>query len=202
MQSLRSLWYYHEDVYTFHTQYLNCSTHPYQSDPRGWLLLNRPVGVHAENDIQPGTRGCDAAPDSSCLRQVLILGTPVLWWSGAVALAFAALMWLGARDWRYGVAVVGALSTWVPWFFNDDRPIFLFYAMAILPFTVIALTLAMGQLIGRSRVPTPRRTVGVVVAGAVVVLVIVNFAWFYPIYTAELLTRGEWLDRIWFDRWI
>ena len=202
VQSLRSLWYYHQDVYTFHTQYLNCSTHPYQSDPRGWLLLNRPVGVHAENDIAPGAQGCDAAPDSSCLRQVLILGTPVLWWSGAVALAFAALMWLGARDWRYGVAVVGALSTWVPWFFNDDRPIFIFYAMAILPFTVIALTLALGQLIGRSRVPTPRRTVGVVVAGAVVVLVVVNFAWFYPIYTAELLTRGEWLDRIWFDRWI
>lgn len=210
VQSLRSLWYYHQDVYVFHTQYLNCSDHPYGSDPRGWLVLNRPVGVSAQNGIEPGAvvdvagteTTCRAAADSTCLRQVLIIGTPVLWWTGAVALLVAALMWVGARDWRYGVAVVGALSTWVPWWFNDDRPIFLFYAMAILPFTIIALTLALGRLVGTDREPTPRRTVGVVLAGTVVVLTVVNFAWFYPILTGEMLTRGEWLDRIWFDRWI
>ncbi|MDT9593633.1 phospholipid carrier-dependent glycosyltransferase [Nocardioides zeae] len=202
VQSLRSLWYYHQDVYVFHTQYLNCADHPYQSDPRGWLVLNRPVGVHAENGIEPGDRGCRAAADSTCLTQVLILGTPVLWWAGAAALLVAALMWVGARDWRYGVAVAGALSTWLPWWFNDERPIFLFYAMAILPFTIIALSLALGQLIGRDRTPTARRTVGVVLAGTLVVLVILNFAWFYPIFTGEMLTRSEWLDRIWFDRWI
>ena len=33
MQSLRSLWYYHRDVYTFHTHFLNCSTHVYASKP-------------------------------------------------------------------------------------------------------------------------------------------------------------------------
>jgi len=202
VQSLRSLAYYHQDLYTFHTKYLDCATHPYQSNPRGWLVLNRPVGVHAENGIEPGDQGCTAAADSTCLRQVLILGTPVLWWSGALALAFAVLMWVGARDWRYGVAVVGAASTWLPWFSNADRPIFLFYAMAILPFTVMALSLAMGRMVGRTPYPTPRRTVGVVVAGSVLVLVILNFAWFWPIYTDQLLTRGEWLDRIWFDRWI
>lgn len=210
-QSLRSLWYYHQDLYVFHTQALDCSEHTYQSDPRGWLVLNRPVGVHAENGIAPGETGemrgdrvetCDAAPGSTCLRQVLIIGTPVLWWTGAVALLFAALMWAGARDWRYGVAVVGALSTWVPWWFNDDRPIFLFYAMAILPFTVIALTLAMGKLVGTDTEATPRRTFGVILSGTVLVLVVVNFAWFYPILTADMLTRGEWLDRIWFSRWI
>ncbi|MFW6772688.1 dolichyl-phosphate-mannose--protein mannosyltransferase [Nocardioides sp. CPCC 205120] len=202
VQSLRSLWYYHQDLYVFHTQFLNCSTHPYQSDPVGWLVLNRPVGVHAENGIEPGDQGCTAAEGSTCLRQVLILGTPVLWWAGALALVAALGLWAAARDWRYGVAVVGAGSTWVPWFFNDDRPIFLFYAMAILPFTVIALTLVLGRLVGRSPHPTPRRTAGVVLAGAVVVLVVLNFAWFWPIYTDQLLTRSEWLDRIWFDRWI
>ena len=61
VQSLRSLCYYHRDVYTFHTHFLNCSTHTYASKPSGWLLLNRPVGVAADTDIEPGTRGCDAA---------------------------------------------------------------------------------------------------------------------------------------------
>ncbi len=52
-QSLRSLWYYHQDAYTFHTHFLNCSTHFYESKPSGWLLINRPVGVAVTNDIPP-----------------------------------------------------------------------------------------------------------------------------------------------------
>lgn len=201
-QSLRSLWYYHEDVYTFHTHFLNCSTHTYASDPAGWLALSRPVGVAADTDIKPGTQGCNAPQGSDCLRQVILLGNPTIWWTGCLALIFAAVMWIGARDWRFGVCVVGALSTWLPWLQYDDRPIFSFYAIITLPFLVLALTLAIGRLIGRSREPSRRRTVGVVVSGAFVVLAIVNFAWFWPIYTDQLLTHSEWLDRIWFSRWI
>lgn len=201
-QSLRSLASYHQDLYTFHAHFLNCSEHTYQSQPRGWLLLNRPVGVAADTGIEPGTRGCQAPQGSSCLRQVLLLGTPVLWWGGIVALLFAAVMWVGARDWRFGLTVVGAASTWLPWLQYDDRPIFLFYAMPILPFMILAITLAIGRLVGPSPHPSPRRTTGVVLAGSFVVLVLINFAWFWPIYTHELLTRAEWLDRIWFTRWI
>jgi len=201
-QSLRSLWYYHQDVYTFHTHFLNCSEHTYASQPSSWLLVNRPVGVAVTNDIKPGTDGCDAPKGSDCIRQVLMIPTPVLWWGGVVALLFSVVMWLGARDWRYGVAVIGALSTWLPWLQYDDRPIFIFYAIAILPFLVIALTLSIGTLIGPSRLPSPRRTAGVVVGGAFVVLTLVNFAWFWPIWTNGLLTHSEWLDRVWFSRWI
>ena len=74
--------------------------------------------------------------------------------------------------------------------------------MATLPFLVLALTLALGQLVGAGRAPSPRRTVGVVVAGSFMVLMILAFAWFWPIWTDVLLTRGEWLDRMWFYRWI
>ncbi|MCD4527064.1 dolichyl-phosphate-mannose--protein mannosyltransferase [Nocardioides sp. cx-173] len=202
VQSLRSLWSYHQDLFTFHTHFLNCSDHDYGSKPAGWLLLNRPVGVAADTGIEPGTRGCEAPAGSTCLRQVLLLGTPVLWWGGILALLYAGAMWLGARDWRFGFAIVGTASTWLPWLRYDDRPIFFFYAIATLPFIVVALTLAMGRLIGPSRLPSTRRTVGVVLAGSFFVLVLVNFAWFWPIYTHELLTRSEWLDRIWFARWI
>jgi dolichyl-phosphate-mannose-protein mannosyltransferase len=60
----------------------------------------------------------------------------------------------------------------------------------------------MGKLIGPSREPSPRRTRGVIVAGSFFVVVLLNFAWFWPIWTGQLLTHGEWLDRIWFERWI
>ncbi len=202
VQSLRSLWYYHQDLYTFHTHYLNCSEHSYQSDPRGWLLLNRPVGVNVDNHIPPGTQGCEAAEGSDCIREVLLLGTPVLWWGGTVGLIAAAVLWVGRRDWRYGVVVAGTLSLWLPWELNDTRPIFSFYAAAFLPFLVLGLTLLAGHLLGPTRGPSARRTLGTIVAGSFFVLVVMNFAWFWPIWTNELLTKEQWLDRMWFRRWI
>ncbi|MGA8209544.1 MAG: phospholipid carrier-dependent glycosyltransferase [Nocardioidaceae bacterium] len=201
-QSLRSLGNYHRDVLAFHTGGLDSATHPYQSHPQGWLILNRPVGVEAVNGIEPGTQGCRAAADSTCLKLEVLLGTPVLWWGGVVALVYAGYAWLGRRDWRYGLAVVGVLSSWLPWILNDDRPIFSYYAITILPFTILAVTLLLGTLVGGTRADPARRTWGTAAAGAFVVLVVLNFAWFWPLYTGELMTTAEWLDRIWFRRWI
>ncbi len=202
MQSLRSLWSYHQDVYTFHAHFLNCSEHDYASKPLAWPLLNRPVGISADTGIEPGTRGCEAAEGSDCLRQVLLIGTPLIWWGGLLALVAAAATWWGRRDWRAQLTVVGALATWLPWLLYDDRPIFFFYAVAMLPFLVLAIVLAMGALIGPSSAPSRRRTVGVVVSGAFFVLVLANAAWFWPLWTDQLLTRDEWLQRMWFARWI
>ena len=201
-QSLRSLWSYHHDVYIFHTHYLNCSSHVYQSSPLGWPLLNRAVGVATDLTIEPGDQGCTAEAGSTCYRQVLLLGTPLLWWGGALALLAAAGLWFGTRDWRFGVAVVGFLAGWLPWLLYDDRPIFSFYAIVCLPFLVLAVTLVLGKLLGPAVAASRRRTAGVVVAGSFVVLVIANFAYFYPIYAYEVLPRSAWLDRMWFQRWI
>ncbi len=201
-QSLRSLWHYHHDVYAFHTKFLDGAKHTYQSTPQGWLILNRPVGVQADLGIKPGDQGCTAPAGSTCLRQVLLLGTPALWWGGVLALLYAVFGWVGKRDWRFGVAVVGVLASWLPWIPNDDRPIFSYYAIAIIPFTILAIVLCLGTMIGGPRASDRRRMWGTAVAGAFVVLVIVNFAWFWPIYVGDLITTPQWLDRIWFSRWI
>ena len=65
-----------------------------------------------------------------------------------------------------------------------------------------AITLVMGKLLGRTTEPSGRRTVGVIVSGSFFVLVLVNFAWFWPIWTDQLITHREWIERIWFKRWI
>lgn len=131
-----------------------------------------------------------------------MLGTPVLWWGGAVALLHAAYAWVVQRDWRYGLVLVGVATAWLPFFRYADRPIFSFYAVVILPFTVIATCLLLGRLLGSVSAGRRRRTVGATVGGAFVVLVILHFAWLWPVYTYELLTTPEWLDRIWFRSWI
>jgi dolichyl-phosphate-mannose-protein mannosyltransferase len=201
-QSLRSLWHYHHDVWSFHTNGLNNSTHVYQSNPLGWPILNRPVGVDAQLDIAPGAQGCTATGSETCLRQVILLGTPVLWWFSTIALIWSAVCWVGKRDWRYGVVVVGALVTWLPWLRFDDRPIFSYYAIVIEPFLILGAVMLLGEILGRAPADSPRRTAGAIAAGTIVVAVIVNFAWFWPIYTDGLLTQSEWIQRIWFHRWI
>jgi dolichyl-phosphate-mannose--protein O-mannosyl transferase len=202
VQGLRSLYHYHRDVWSFHSKGLVGVKHVYASNPDGWLLLNRPVGVAADLGIKPGTQGCTAPADSTCLRQVLLLGTPALWWMGAAALLYSVYAWIGRRDWRYGLIVVGVLTTWVPFLRYADRPIFSFYAIVTLPFTVLALTLVLGRVLGSPDASPRRRVFGAIIAGAAVVLVMANFAWFWPIYTDQLLTTPQWLDRIWFRRWI
>ena len=83
-----------------------------------------------------------------------------------------------------------------------DRRLGLQKAGTMLPFTVLAIVLCMGRMMGTARVSTPQRTVGVIISGAFFLLVLVNFAWFWPIYTNGLLTHSQWLSRIWFQRWI
>ena len=202
LESLRSLWHYHRDVYSFHTGFLDDSKHIYQSKPWGWLVLNRPVGVDAQLDISPGEQGCAAAAGSTCLRQVLLLGNPVVWWFGTIAALWAVVAWVGRRDWRYGLVTVGIVANWLPWVRYDDRPIFSYYAISILPFVVLGATMLLGEILGPRRASSMRRTIGAAVAGSVVVLTMLAFAWFWPIWTDQVITNREWLERMWFRRWI
>ncbi len=201
-QSLRSLGSYHRDMWNFHTKFLNDATHPYASKPSGWLLMNRPVAVDAQLDIAPGTDGCDAEEGSTCMRQVLLLGNPLLWWGGCVALLASVVLWIGRRDWRFGIPVIGVASTWLPWLQYDDRTIFLFYAITILPFVVLSLVLCLGALLGPSTQPSPRRTGAAVVGGVFVLAVVIAFVFFWPIWTDQLITHSEWMQRMWLKDWI
>ncbi|MGI9156831.1 MAG: dolichyl-phosphate-mannose--protein mannosyltransferase [Marmoricola sp.] len=203
VKSLRSLWHYHHDVYSFHTgKGLRDATHIYQSNPGGWLILSRPVGVDAQLGIKPGEQGCTAPAGSTCLRQVLLLGNPAVWWGATLAFGYAILAWAGRRDWRYGVVVVGVLVTWLPWLKYDDRPIFSYYSIMIEPFLILGLALVLGRILGPTTASSYRRRVGAIAGGGYLVLVLVTFAWFWPIWTDQLITTPHWLQRIWFHRWI
>ena len=197
---LASLLQYQRDIYGFHTgSFINSATHSYRADPAGWLVVARPIGIDAVNGIAPGTDGC-LGPDN-CIRVISGIGTPVLWWAAVFALGAAVLFWVGGRDWRFGIPVVGVLSGWLPWFSHDTRPLFFFYAIAIIPFSVMAVALCLGKILG-PRSGGDRRMVGAIVGGAFVALVAANFAYLYPILTDTLLPYPAWLSRMWFRSWI
>lgn len=198
--AFRSLWHFHVMTYDFHVHGLDTAErHPYQSNPLGWLVMERPVGVEYRGNM-PAAR-CGARAGSTCLREVLILGNPIIWWSGVLALVAAFVAWLATRSWRWGVPVLGVLASWLPWFLNADRPIFSFYAVAIVPFTIIAITLVVNELARAADSPRHRYVVGLF-AGFFMAAVVVTFWFFHPIYTGKVIPYDTWHDRMWFNRWI
>ncbi|HYP43814.1 MAG TPA: phospholipid carrier-dependent glycosyltransferase [Propionibacteriaceae bacterium] len=197
---LASLLHYHVDIWKFHTgDFINNATHSFAADPAGWLILARPILFDSVNGIKPGTDGC-LGPEN-CLRVIIAIGTPALWWGAVAALVAALILWAGGRDWRYGIPVVGVLSAWLPWFQYTDRPLFFFYSIALIPFSVMAVALCLGRLLGKAR-GGDRRVLGAVLVGAYVAVVAANFAYIYPILTDEVLPHPDWLARIWFRTWI
>ena len=105
VQSLRSLWYYHQDVYTFHTHFLDDADTPTSPSRRAGCCSTGRWAMQADLDIEPGEQGCDAPEGSTCLRQVLLLGTPALWWGGRLALLYSS-----TPGWRAGTGA--SASRW------------------------------------------------------------------------------------------
>ena len=200
--ALLNLWHYHQQAYDFHSGLTE--HHPYQSWPWQWLLLGRPVSFYWNN-----TGNCGSP---SCAREVLLLGTPILWWSFIPALG--ALLWfaIARRDWRAYAILTGVAAGFLPWFYyalKDGRTMFSFYVLPALPFLILAVVYVLGAIMTPAEgvVPGARRTdrqlIGMIVATAYVVLVAACFAYFYPIFIGKLITYDAWSARMWLGgRWI
>ena len=198
--ALQNLLHYHARALSFHGGL--DEPHQYESDPWQWLLLARPVAFHWSGDGD-----CGAA---RCASEVLLLGTPLLWWVFLPAIGVALWRGVARRDWRAGAVLAAAAAGIVPWFLLDllgERVMFYFYALPAEPFLVLTVVYVLGALIGP---PSrrwdwsgfDRRTVGVVAAATYLLLVALNFAYFYPIYTGLDIPYEAWQARLWLgSRW-
>jgi len=207
--ALSNLVQYHQDALNFH--YSLSTPHSYQSWPWQWLLLGRPVAFYWSNAGPCGSANCAA--------EVLLLGTPILWWAFIPALAGLAWFGISRRDWRAGAIGYGVAAGILPWFLSelDNRTMFYFYALPAEPFLILGLVYVLGALIRRPEQvgviraaggtelldPADRRIMGVIFAAAFMFAVAVIFAYFYPIYIGANISYNDWLARMWLgNRWI
>jgi dolichyl-phosphate-mannose-protein mannosyltransferase len=178
----------------------------YKSNPLGWLVLQRPISFY-------WCAGPSCSMPKGQVAEVLAIGTPLIWWGGALALLFCLGWWLTGlvgdlafgrlprRDWRAGAALLGVAAGWLPWiwfYLHDNRTEFFYYAVAFEPFMVIAITLCLGLIIGPTRAAPGRRALGAVGVGAYLLGVLLNLAYIYPILTAQVIPYSSWLARMWF----
>ncbi|MFI5795227.1 dolichyl-phosphate-mannose--protein mannosyltransferase [Streptomyces sp. NPDC051677] len=195
----RSLWHYEHEVYEFHTHLT--SPHPYQSNPWSWLVLGRPVSYFYESPAA-GKDGCPSDAGEKCAREVLAIGTPVLWWAACFAIAYVLWRWLFRRDWRAGAIACGIAAGYLPWFMYQERTIFLFYAVVFLPFLCLAVAMMIGAIIGPPGSSDTRRVAGATGAGVLVLLIAWNFIYFWPLYTGTSIPIDNWRSRMWLDTWV
>ncbi|MYY83089.1 MULTISPECIES: phospholipid carrier-dependent glycosyltransferase [unclassified Streptomyces] len=196
---VRSLWHYEHAVYEFHVGL--SSPHTYQSNPWSWIVDGRPVSYFYESPL-PGKDGCPPDTTEKCAREVLALGTPLLWWAAAFALLYVLWRWAFRRDWRAGAILCGVVAGYLPWFFYQERTIFYFYAVVFVPFLCLAVAMTIGAILGPPGSSERRRVVGAAASGVLVLLILWNFIYFWPIYTGTAIPIDSWRSRMWLDTWV
>ena len=194
--ALRALGDYHRQAYEFHRGLT--SPHDYASNPWGWPVLSRPVSMHYRAP-EKGKDGCEV---DKCSEAILALGTPALWWAGVLAVLAVAVYAVGRGDWRATAITAGFAASYLPWFAFQERTIYSFYAVVMVPWLVLALTMCLGWVLGPPDASDRRRIVGTAAAGTYVCLVVLNFAFLYPILSAQVIPTSEWSLRMWLGSWV
>jgi dolichyl-phosphate-mannose-protein mannosyltransferase len=178
-----SLFQYHKEMLQFGVGL--SKTHPYMSQPWGWLVISRPVAFFYQCYTGPANyHVCPAGytgPEWS--QEVLAIGNPAIWWAGIPAMLGVAAGWL----------------TWLPFV---SRTKFYYYALEFEPFMILCIVLCLGLIIGPVTASLRRRAIGSALAGTYVLAVVVLFWYFYPILAGKIIPYSSWLSHMWYHGWI
>jgi dolichyl-phosphate-mannose--protein O-mannosyl transferase len=196
--ALRSLWYYSGNVLQFHEGLTNSAGnhHPWESKPWTWPMGLRPMLYYFAEGGH--VSGCSA---SSCVKAVMLVGTPAMWWLAVPMLAWALWQAVVRKDWRYATVLTGYGAAFLPWLTTLDRQMYYFYAVALAPFMVMGIALVLGDILGRATSSYERRGTGLLAVCLYVGLVVANFIWLWPILTGLPITPEMWQNQLWLPSW-
>ena len=190
---ITSFIHYHSQMLGFHTGLVE--KHAYQANPWSWLVMGRPTSFYYQS---PKTCGAD-----NCAQEVLALGTPLLWWLGAIAVAVVIGFWINSfAQKRYepslNLIIAGIAAGYLPWFFFQKRTVFSFYAIVFEPFLILAIIYC--TYLALIHFKNSRNAyIFIVTIG---VAIFINFIYFLPLFTADVITYDSWQARMWLPSWI
>jgi dolichyl-phosphate-mannose-protein mannosyltransferase len=193
--ALRSLWHYHQETWQFHTSLT--SPHSWQANPWAWMVQSRPTLFFFDTHYD-GHAGCHV---EVCRQMITDLGNPFIWWVATGAMAVLLFRWALRRDWRAGAILVGIVGGYLPWFLYQYRTIFQFYAVAFVPWVVLAVVYVLAMILGRADADENRRRTGILVAGSYVFVVVIAFWFFLPVLSARTVPQIVIDLRDWMPSW-
>jgi dolichyl-phosphate-mannose-protein mannosyltransferase len=219
-----TFWKIHEQMLSYH-QGLGTGkdVHPYCSPWYSWPILLRPIGYFyekngGENDL---ILPVNSNPENPIVYDVHLLGNPLLFWlSSAVIVIFIfiltewifrgiSLMFDRARSisltrqflqqsseiWVLLYLVVNYAVNWLPWA-KVSRCTFLYLYMGALVFAVLAIAWLIDRWLRSSR--ELYQVVGVFT----ILLVVISFCFWLPIYLGLPLSSEDFQVRMWLPSWI
>ena len=157
--------------------------------------MGRPTSFYYQS---PNTCGAD-----NCAQEVLALGTPFLWWAGAIALAVVFGFWINSlAQKRYepslNIIIAGIAAGYLPWFFFQKRTVFSFYAIVFEPFLILAIIYC--AYVALLHFKNSRNTY--IFIGVIGLAIFANFIYFLPLFTGDVITYEAWQARMWLPSWI
>lgn len=179
-----SLWKYHQEILIFHRNL--AQQHSYSANPWSWLVLGRPTSFYYQTPPNCGA--------TKCAQEILAIGTPFLWWSAIFAVAITVGFYIKTSSRSAEIILAGIAGTYLPWFIIQDRTMFYFYAISILPFLILAITYCFDLLL---KYGNYQWGVNIFVA-----IVAINFLYFLPILLGIEIPYSQWLHRMWLPSWI
>ncbi|MGI0541843.1 phospholipid carrier-dependent glycosyltransferase [Corynebacterium aquatimens] len=194
--------YYHFSVLKFHSELTSSSghSHPWDSKPWSWLVASRPVLYYSSTDIQCG--------ENTCREMIYLFGTPAIWWLTVPILLWAAWVWFSRGDRRVIVPLIAYAAGFLPWLASFDRQMYFFYAAPLVPFTIVLIALALGNLAQRgTEVPQLRKLAGYPITwGHVAVmgylaLVVGMYLYFSPILYGFTIPDSYYEQIMWLPSW-
>jgi dolichyl-phosphate-mannose-protein mannosyltransferase len=194
--ALQSLWHFHVQVYNFHLG--EHAFHAYSANPLTWLLMIRPTSMYYLAS-SAGQNGCGA---TQCAEAITSIANPLIWWA-AVAAAFSLLYRLvRRREWQVGLVLAGLAVGYLPWLLYTNRTVFQFYTIAFEPYLILALTLAIGLILGKSTDAAWRRLSGIRLVTVFLAFAVLLSVFWYPLWTATQVPVWFMNLHYWMPSWI
>lgn len=186
-------WHYQAAVYNYHVG--ESTPHGYQSNPLGWLFLVRPTSMYFQG-----------FSDGS-VQTILDVANPLIWWASTAAVFFLVVRVAVRLRRREAVSsevliLTGLAAGYLPWLLYLHRTVFTFYTIAFEPYLILALTAALGMLLGSAADAASRRVAGLQAVGVFLALCVACSLFFLPIWTA--MSVPDWFFRIhlWLPSWL
>ena len=160
--------------------------HPYASRWWTWPLMLRPVWYIYEEIV----------PDK-IIRGIICIGNPAVIWMLPAAAGF--MTWLALQRDRAvrGMSVfvlAGIASQWLPWAFRPGME-FIHYFYTAIPFLAMAIGVGLDRL--WSSGPKGRR-LALCYLGTVALM----FVYWYPLLCGLPVSKGQYVQHMWFTSWI
>lgn len=193
--------YYHDTVLKFHASLTSSGghSHPWDSKPWSWLVAARPVLYYSQT-------GLTCSGDAACRRMIYLFGIPTIWWLTVPVVLWAIWCLIVRKDRRFVVPLVGFAAGFIPWILAYDRQMYFFYAIPLVPFTIVMIALTLGLIANSTTlVQVPGRHTPLQLGKAVVLgylaLVVISFVYFSPIFYGIQITDDHFHSMMWLRSW-